>query len=186
MTQPGCLITVDWQKAFRDTRYWGKRNNPRAEEKAAMLTTGWRRRGWPLIHVRHASLMPGSPLAASAPGFAFEDFAVPRADEREYVKHVNSAFIGTALEEDLRAAGLNRLVICGVTTDHCVSTTVRMAANLGFSVTLAHDACFTFARRALDGRMLDAQMIHDANLASLNEEFAEVMSVEDILRTECA
>ena len=176
-----CLVTIDWQKAFRDLDYWGRRNNPRALDNAARLTEHWRARGWPVRHVRHASLVAGSPLAADAPGFASEDFARPRKGEAEYVKHVNSAFIGTSLEDDLRAAGIGALVICGVTTDHCVSTTARMAANLGFAVTLAGDACFTFDRAAPDGRIIEARLVHEVNLASLHDEFAQVKDTDAIV-----
>ena len=134
-----------------------------------------------LFHVRHASLEPGSPLAADQPGHAFRDFATPAPSEPEYVKTVHAAFIGTTLEQDLQSAGVNALVISGVATDHCVSTTARMAHDLGFSVTTAGDACHAFARRTPDGVLMDAETVHDATLASLHGEFGRVLNVDDIL-----
>ncbi|MHA1599357.1 MAG: cysteine hydrolase family protein [Alphaproteobacteria bacterium] len=176
-----CLIFIDWQKGFRDLDYWGPRNNPQAEENAARLLKYWRENGWPVIHVRHDSVDEESVLRPGQFGNEIEDFALPVADEPVYGKSVNSAFIGTTLEADLRAWQISELVFSGATTDHCVNTTVRMAANLGFAVTIAADACFTFDRTTVDGRKLDAQTIHDVHLASLRNEFARVASVEQII-----
>ena len=67
---------------------------------------------------------------------AFKVEALPRADESVFRKHVNSAFIGTDLEAHLRAHGIETLVVVGLTTDHCVSTTVRMAAGSGVRICL--------------------------------------------------
>jgi len=93
--------------------------------------------------------------------------ALPQPGEPVYAKSVNSAFIGTTLEDDLRSRGLDSLVLVGLTTDHCVSTSVRMAANLGFAVTVVADATATFDRVSYDGASFDAEQMHQAALASL-------------------
>ncbi len=174
------ILLVDYQEAFHDARM-GARNNPHAEANAARLLAGFRDAGLPVIHVRHDSTESGSLLSAGAPGNAVMAFAVPKPDEPVIVKAVNSAFIGTGLEKLLRDEGIDQLVIAGVTTDHCVSTTTRMAANLGFSVTLTADACFTFDRTAPDGTVIPAQTVHDVELAILSGEFAEIASTKGIL-----
>jgi nicotinamidase-related amidase len=102
--------------------------------------------GGRVVHVRHLSQGAGSPLAG--PGAALKPGFEPGPGEELYEKTVNSAFIGTTLEADLHEAKARGLIICGLTTPHCVSTTTRMAANLGFSVELAHDACTAFTRNA--------------------------------------
>ena len=96
-------------------------------------------------------------------------------------KTVNSAFIGTDLEAQLHARGVTAVVLVGITTDHGVSTTTRMAANLGFVATVVHDATCTFERTGPDGRAWSAEEMHTSALASLHDEFAVVSSTKDVL-----
>lgn len=177
------LLLIDWQKAWRDHAYWGRRNAVNAEKNATRLLRAWRDHGAPVIHVRHDSVEPLSPLRPGHPGNDFEDLAEPEPGEPVYSKQVNSAFIGTSLEADLRAAGHHRLVLSGVTTDHCVSTSARMGSNLGFDVTIVGDACFTFDRRTQSDWLIPADMVHNVHLASLNREFAHIATTQEVLAT---
>ena len=179
MTNPALLL-IDIQEGFNDP-FWGKRNNLDAEENAASLLALWRDLAWPIIHVQHLSLQSGSPLAKGAPGVAFRSVTKPMTGEKVFQKSVNSAFIGTGLEEHLRAAGVEKLVIVGLTTDHCVSTTTRMAGNLGFDVTLVSDATATFDRAGHDGSHHSAEEIHQIHLASLHEEFCTVRTTQEVI-----
>lgn len=174
------LLLIDVHQGLDDPRY-GARNNPGAERCIADLLAAWRATGRPVIHVQHLSLEPESPLRDGAPGIAFKPETLPAGDEPVFPKHVNSAFIGTGLEAYLRAEGIEALVVAGITTDHCVSTTVRMAGNLGFAVTVVEDATATFERRGPDGIHFSADLMHRAALASLHGEFATVRSSRDIL-----
>jgi nicotinamidase-related amidase len=89
---------------------------------------------------------------------------------------VNSAFIGTNLKELLDNEKITKLVIVGLTTDHCVSTTARMAGNFGFDTFLVSDATATFNKKGIDGQNFSAELIHETALASLNGEFASVVT----------
>lgn len=176
------LLLIDWQLGFDDAALWGgARNNPDAEGKALKLLMAWRATGQPIFHIRHDSQSPDSALRLDKPGGAFKPAFVPRAGEFEIVKHVNSGFIGTTLETDLRELGVCRLTVAGLTTNHCVSTTVRMAGNLGFDVNLVGDACATFDRRGADGTVYPAQLVPDLSLANIDGEFCKVVSVEAAL-----
>ena len=175
------LILIDWQQGFDDLSYWGNRNNPDAETNAVRLLTHWRANAWPVIHVKHNSTEPQSRLHPDHRGNGFKAVLAPTEGEAVYGKNVNSAFIGTSLEADLRAQGISKLVLCGITTDHCVNTSTRMAGNLGFDVVIAADACATFDRSLPDGREFPAELVHDVALASLNGEFAAVKNVDQII-----
>lgn len=180
------LILIDFQKGF-DAPQWGARNNPAAETNAARLLSHWRTIKAPVIHIRHASRAAGSPLAKGSAGFAFMDALAPIGDEVVFEKSVNSAFIGTGLEEHLRSRGHDGLVIAGLTTPHCVSTSTRMAGNLGFDVILAYDACAAFAGNMQmdwsDNPMpSDPELSHQIAIAHLHGEFAQAVSCAAILR----
>ncbi len=174
------LLIIDVQKAFDDPS-WGVRNNLDAESKIEQLLTEWRKKNRPVIHIQHSSLEENSTLRSDAPGHAFKDATKPLSSEKQFSKNVNSAFIGTDLESYLHEQRIKLLVIVGLTTDHCVSTTTRMAGNLGFEVTLISDATATFNRKDQNGINYSADEIHNIHLASLNGEFCEVKTTNEVL-----
>ena len=174
------LLVVDVQRGFDDPS-WGTRNNPEAEANIERIIAAWREAGRPVYHVFHDSVSPGSPLRPDVPGNAPKAEAAPVEGEPVYRKSVNSAFIGTSLEADLRSAGIDTVVVVGLTTNHCVSTTVRMAGNLGFETLLVADATATFDRAALDGRKRPAQEVHEAALSDLQGEFATLTDSKAVI-----
>ena len=176
------LLLIDVQQGFDDPS-WGPRNNPGAERAAAALLAAWRERGWPVVHVQHDAVEPGSPLLPGQPGHAHKPEVAPGPGEPVVHKTVNSAFIGTDLQQRLTAMQVPGLVVAGLTTDHCVSTTVRMAGNLGFDTWLVADACAAHDRVGADGTRYAAQLVHDVALASLHDEFATVVDTDEVLAT---
>lgn len=181
-TNNPALLIIDFQKGFDEVEYWGgNRNNPDAEVKIVAILDRWRELKLPVFHVVHSSQDPNSRLHASHPGFAMKDEITPKVDEPVITKNVNSAFIGTDLKERLEKEGIHQLVIVGLTTNHCVSTTTRMAGNFGYEVLLISDATATFDRVGINGESYDAEIIHQTALASLNEEFAKVIDAEELL-----
>ena len=174
---PPTLIVIDVQQAFADPG-WGPRNNPEAEDRIAQAIAAWRERDAPIIHVRHASTDTGGLFVPGSAGFEFMPEARPREDEPVITKHVNSAFIGTDLEARLREQGVEAVALVGLTTDHCCSTTARMSGNLGFETWVLGDAMATYERRAPDGGMIAADVMHRTALASLDDEFADVLDTQ--------
>lgn len=176
ITKNAALILIDLQKGWNNHDHWGgNRNNPDAEKVALELLNTWREKGLPIIHVIHGSKDPNSVLHPSKPGFDMLNEFKPFENEPLLVKNVNSAFIGTDLQERLEKEKIETLVIAGLTTNHCVSTTTRMAGNFGFEVFLVANATATFDRKGLNGEVFSAELIHQTALASLNEEFATVL-----------
>ena len=175
------LLIVDVQKGLEDPK-WGPRNNPQAEENMGRLLDHWRVSGRPIVHIQHCSTEPNSPLRPDRPGCAFKAVVEPQIGEPIFQKTVNSAFIGTDLETYLREQAIATLVVVGLTTNHCVSTTVRMAGNLGFTTYVVSDATATFDRVGPDGTVYKAAQVHDISLASLHGEFATVVTTEALLK----
>jgi nicotinamidase-related amidase len=175
------LILVDIQKGFEDIEYWGgQRNNKDAEQKASELLNSWRGLNLPIFHIQHCSSNPDSLLYETNPGNAFNVLVTPGEGEIVIKKCVNSAFIGTDLKAQLDNEKITTLVIAGLTTDHCISTTVRMAGNLGYLTFLAADATATFNKKGLNGENYSAELMHETALASLNKEFATILNTDFI------
>lgn len=143
-------------------------------QAATRLLAGARERHWPIVHVRIAFRADGADIALNTPIFqraaelgavregewGAEFFAplAPHTDPREFVVTHNriSAFYGTPLEATLHLLKAQRVVVAGVATHSVVESTVRDAADRGFGVQVASDAC-----AAAD------PAIHQASLASM-------------------
>ncbi|HFA49732.1 MAG TPA: cysteine hydrolase [Bacteroidetes bacterium] len=176
------LILIDIQKGLDDEAYYGgNRNNKDAEKKAAHILHKWRELKLPIFHIQHSSPNPESRLHISRAGFAIKDEVKPISGEVLIVKNTNSAFIGTGLKERLNKEYINTVIIVGLTTNHCVSSSARMANNYGFETILISDATATFDRVGINGETYSSEIIHLTTLASLKDEFAEIMTAEELL-----
>jgi len=176
------LLIIDVQMDFAFRREQGlARSTPEAEDNIAALLNAFRKHGLTICHVHHHSLEPGSPLTAGPPGAEVQTFVAPDPGESVYVKHANSGFIGTTLEADLRRRGIDTIVTCGATANHCVETTARMGANLGLRVIYPADAVWTYATAGPDGRHHSADDVLSVTLASLDGEFAKVVATRAVL-----
>lgn len=199
---PTAILLIDIQEGFRHPTHWGlERSTPSFESNVTKLLHSARaynedQEGQPIsiIHIHHHSqgpnsmlhpstVLPGTHTLATAP----MAYAAPLPSEPILTKSVNSSFIGTDLEARIRALSIKQLIILGLTTDHCVSTTTRMAANLhvlgeetgpdGEGIVLLSDATATFSKGGFD-----AEMVHAVNLASLDGEFASVCETNKVIR----
>jgi nicotinamidase-related amidase len=176
------LLVIDVQMAFIHRDATGApRSCPEASQNIGMLLSSFRASDDTVIHIHHHSLEEGSPFCADQPGNAVQPFAQPVEGEAVYVKHVNSGFIGTTLEEDLRAAGITRLVLCGGVANHCVETTARMAGNLGFEAIYLSDAVWAYGSVGPDGVEHTPEQVHSMSLANLDGEFATVLPTAKVL-----
>jgi nicotinamidase-related amidase len=174
------LLPVDMQQAF-DGPSWPRRWNGAVDRNGQAILGAWRTRGLPIIHVKHDSVAPGSTLAPGQPGNAFRPGFEPHDGEPVVAKSVNSAFIGTDLDLRLKRLGIRNVVVFGITTDMCVSTTVRTGANLGYDMILVEDACDCFDLPDGQGGTIPARTSHQVHVATLGFEFAKVVTTEEML-----
>lgn len=174
------LLVIDVQQGLTDPRM-GERNNPDAETNIGTLLQKWRETDRPIIHVKHDSVEPQSLLRPELPGNAIQEVAMPQGDEPLLIKHVNNGFVGTDLESRLRESGYDTVVIVGLTTPHCVSTTTRMASDLGFTTYLIADATAAHAVTSYNGQFVDAETVHTIAIANLHAEFATILNTTAVL-----
>ncbi|KAF9460368.1 isochorismatase [Collybia nuda] len=189
LSKSTALVVIDVQQGFNMSPYTEKsRSTPDCVPNISRIISSFRSVSLPVIHVQHYSLEPTSVFNRdySAEGYAIQREAAPIPSEPIFVKRVNSAFIGTDLEKHLRDAGIKTLVMVGLTTSHCVSTTVRMAGNLGWEVYVPRDATAMFARAAAPGgsedKVFDAETMHEVALSELHGEFATVVTTNEVIR----
>lgn len=182
ITDRTVLLPIDMQQAF-DADPWPRRWNDRVDENGLALVAEWRALGRPIIHVRHDSVAPGATLAPGAPGNAFRPGFAPLPGEPLVTKSVNSAFIGTDLDLRLRRIGADSILVFGIATDMCVSTTIRTGANMGWTMILADDACDCFDLPDPRGGIIAAEDVHAAHVATLGYEFCGVVRTADVAQS---
>ena len=174
------LLLIDVQKAWDDP-HWGARSHPQAESRIQELVAAFRSSGRPLLHIRQDSLDPHSPLYPGEPGHGFKPEGEPLGGERIVAKSSSSAFIGTELELILRSLGIDRLVIAGFGMAQDVSSTIRMAADLGFKVLMVQDALVAFELEDAAGQVLPPDQIHRVVLAELHGAFGVALEAAALL-----
>lgn len=176
------LLVIDPQRGFDDHAHWGgNRSNPAFEQNVAALIAEWRRRGRPLVFVRHDSVEPGSPLRPGQPGNAFRP-EIQGEPDLLVSKSTNSAFYGAPdLHRWLKERGCAGVVVTGIQTNHCCETTARMAGNLGYDTLFCLDATFTFDRVGPDGTRFSSEQIMQMTATNLHREFATVVGTQELL-----
>lgn len=179
--QSAVLLPIDMQRGF-DRHPAETRANPAVDRNALALIGAWRASGRTVIHVRHDSVEPDSVLRPGELGHYFRPGFDPFDGEAVVAKSVNAAFIGTDLDLRLRRLGAELVVAFGFQTDMCVSTTVRVGANLGWRMMMVGDACDCFDLPDGAGGTIPAATVHAAHLATIRAEFAEVVDAETVIR----
>lgn len=177
------LLVIDCQMEFaRRTAAGIPRSNPGAEANIASLITAFRGKGLAVLHVRHDDPNPKSGFRLGTPGGEVMPCAQELPDEPVFVKHSSSAFAGTGLDTYLHTSGVTHLVILGAAVNYCVASTVRMASDLGFSVSLVQDAVFGFGLKGPDGVRHGPETVLSVTLGTL-AEFATIVSATAISDT---
>lgn len=152
-----------------------------AGTQAGRLLARCRQLGKPVLHIQHLSIRPGATFfLPESPGVEIHSSVTPLPGEIVVRKHFPNAFRDTTLEEELRRANARHLLVVGMMTQMCIDTSVRAGRDLGYEITLAHDACATKTQKFGDIEVPAAQ-VQAAFMAALNGSFATVRSTETIL-----
>jgi nicotinamidase-related amidase len=177
------LVVVDIQND-----YFPGGANPLARPEAAAasarsLLDAFRSSGEPVFHVKHVWDAPDALyLRPDTPGGEINEAVAPQPGEPVIEKAFPNSFLQTSLDGDLRAARVDTLVVCGMMTSMCVDATVRAAVDLGYDVSVAHDACATMPLE-FHGRRIEAPDVHAAFLAALADGYAAVGPAAELANT---
>jgi nicotinamidase-related amidase len=183
-TQPAvlreaALVLIDCQNTYREGTMRLVGVEPALAEAARLLGRA-RSAGIPIFHIQHDA-GPGSPYDITARIGQISDEVAPKAGEPVITKHFPNSFIQTDLEQQLRAAGVTKMILAGFMTHMCVNSTARGAFNLGLQPTVVAAATATRDLPGGDGDVVPAAALQAASLAALRDLFAVVVRSSDQL-----
>jgi nicotinamidase-related amidase len=169
------LVLIDLQNDYFPNGNFELPGAEAAVAKARQALDFFRKQGLPVIHVRHESTRPGSTFfLPGTPGADIHPAVTPESDEAVVRKHFPNSFRETDLHERLQGLGVTRLTVAGMMTNMCVDATVRAAFDMGYAITVLHDACAA-RELAFEGQPIPAPHVHGAFLAALGMVYARVM-----------
>ena len=173
------LVIVDIQNDYFPGGAYPLVGATEAGAAAASVLAAFRRSGDPVVHVQHIWDEPDAPfMRPGTPGVEINPVVAPVPGEAVVTKSAPNAFVGTEL-----ATLLDRdstLVVLGMMTSMCVDSTVRAAADAGYTVELVHDACAA-PDLEFGGRSVPGASVHAAFIAALGGGFAAVRSSAEIV-----
>jgi len=134
----------------------------------------------PIFHIRHDA-GSGSAYDINAESGAFCDAVKPVAGEAVITKNYPNAFINTDLDQQLKAANVNSIMLAGFMTHMCINSTAHGGFNLGYALTVVASACATRPLQTAGNTVLTAQQVHDGAIASTRDLYAAIIdNVADI------
>jgi nicotinamidase-related amidase len=174
------LLLIDIQNDYFPGGRMELAGSVEAGEKAGLLLAAFRSRDLPVVHIQHVSVRPGSSFfLPDTDGVQVHASVRPREGEALFQKFYPNSFRETPLLEHLRRLETRQLVIAGMMTHMCVDSTVRAAFDLGFTCSLAHDACAT-RNLSFGGIEVPAEHVHVSHIAALNGIFCRAAAAEDL------
>lgn len=154
-----------------------------AAEKARELLVHFRKNGMPVFHVWHECTGANATFfIKDTDGIDIHRSVEPLPEEETIHKFFPNSFRETDLGSRLERKGIESLVIAGMMSHMCITSTTRAAADFGYACTVAHDACATKAL-SFGGVDVPASMVHAASMAALQRAFADVKPAADILES---
>lgn len=151
-----------------------------ASASARDLLDLFRKRRWTTFHIQHIARAENAPFfRPNTPGAEIHESVKPFPNEPVIRKHFPNSFRETGLFEELRKAGVSKVVICGAMSHMCIDATTRAASDLGFRCVVVHDGCAT---RDLEfgGETIPAGQVHGSFMAALGAAYAQVLSSDEL------
>ncbi len=176
------LLVIDIQNFYFEGGLLPLTRPVEAADQAKRVLDAFRAKHLTVIHVQHVpqsvAIVDGVP---ADPQYRIRPVVAPAAGEKVVTKRYANSFRETDLLDYLRAKGIKKLVIVGMQTQMCVEAASRAAADLGFEVTVVHDACAT---RPLEfgGHTASAIDVQTTALAAIKNSYGRVLGVEELLK----
>jgi nicotinamidase-related amidase len=174
------LLLIDIQKDYFPGGKYPLVNTLLAAQKVYMILQCFREQGGHHVHIQHIALEPDATFFIKGDsGSDIHDSVAHFEGEPIVYKHEPNSFLNTNLLQLLKNWEIERVIITGMMTHMCVDATARAAADLGFQVIVAEDACAT--RDLQYGETtVPAEHVHKAFLAAL-KSYGKVMKTDEVL-----
>ncbi|OJU91747.1 MAG: cysteine hydrolase [Burkholderiales bacterium 66-5] len=170
------VLVVDLQKEYLPAGKLALVGIEQAVANAVQVIGDARARGELVVHIHHESDNPAIPVfVPGSDGVQFIADVTPQAGEPAVLKHFPNSFLKTDLKSVLDSNGIEEVVIVGAMSQMCIDATARAASDIGYPVTVIHDACAT---RDLEfgGQSVPAAQVHAAFMSALAFSYARVIS----------
>ncbi|UVL83408.1 cysteine hydrolase [Pseudomonas sp. B21-028] len=175
------LIVVDIQNDYFPQGKWPLSGVEAAADNAARMIAAFRQAGDQVVHIRHEFTSADAPFfAPGTDGAKLHPKVLNQAGEPVVLKHFVNSFRETELQSLLDHHGIIQLVIVGSMSHMCIDGVTRAAADLGYDVTVIHDACATLDLE-FNGVVVPAAQVHAAFMSALGFAYAKVVSTEQFL-----
>lgn len=175
------LLVIDFQQEY----FTGRLPIPdgqKALNKARELIAFADKARIPVYQIQHIAPAGSAVFALDGEGVKFHPQMLPRAGDTVLQKTTVSVFGSTELDRLLKEKGIKTVIIAGLMTHACVAGGARDAAPLGYQVVVASDASATRSITRADGSSIDANSLHRAALASVEDTFGDVMTTAQIVK----
>lgn len=174
------ILVIDFQNEY----FTGRMPIPdgkKALEKAKQVVNFAHKNKMPVYFVRHLGPTDGPLFAKGSINAEFHKDLQPRDIDFVIDKETPSSFVGTNLDQQLKAKGINTLIITGLMTHMCVSSTARDAVPMGYDVIIAEDATATRDLASWDNSVVDYKTLQRAAIAGVADVFADIKTTKAVL-----
>lgn len=175
------LLLIDFQNDYFPGGKWELNNTQRAADNGAKLLAAFREKKMPVIHVRHEFKTDEAPFfTPGSQGAQIHSTVAAVNDEPVILKHSANSFKETNLKRVLETLNIENLIVAGAMSHLCIDAGVRAAADLGYNVTVAQDACAT-KDQTFNGTTVPAEQVHASFMAALAFAYARAEDTEVLL-----